>query len=229
MKYFFRCSHGAAVALAAAWGFAMLTLATPASAQPAEWDGLKLVPSKRIEFVYVRPGASLKGYKRIRLDPVDVSFDKDWKPNRETKDLTRKLSASDMEAIKTGLADEFRKVFAAELGKGGYKLTDKNGEDVLRVTARIMDLYINAPEKHGAGSSYVFVADPGHMTLVIEFRDSTTGQVLGRGIDRTQGRTKQFQMATRVSNSAAAREIIGKWSETLRAALDEVNSRPDAQ
>jgi len=225
MKYLSSCRNGAAIVVAAAWGFAMLTLATPAFAQPAEWDGLKLTPSKRMEFVYVRPGATLKGYKRIRLDPVEVAFDKDWKPNRETRDLTRKLSTADMEAIKTDLAAEFRKVFAAELGKGGYALVDKNGEDVLRVTAKIMDLYINAPDKLSGGGSRVYVADPGSMTLVIELRDSATGQVLARGIDRTRAANKQVQIANRVSNSAAAREYIAKWSSTLRAALDDVRSQ----
>src|SRR6476646_4178534 len=42
--------------------------------------GLKKVSVKGIELVYAKPGASLANYKRVRIDPVEVSFDKSWDP-----------------------------------------------------------------------------------------------------------------------------------------------------
>ena len=40
-----------------------------AAAQPrGEWDGLVLQPSSAVDLLYVRPEASLPGYKRVRLE-----------------------------------------------------------------------------------------------------------------------------------------------------------------
>lgn len=54
-----------------------VALAMPglASAQPSgEWDGLARRPSSAVDLLFVRPEASLVGYKRVRLEPLRVSF-----------------------------------------------------------------------------------------------------------------------------------------------------------
>ena len=193
---------------------------------PAEWDGMARIPSKRLEFVYVRPGATLAGYKRVRLDVVKVAFDKNWNPNRDTYSPSRRLTSTDLEAIKTNLATEFRKIFKSELAKGGYAVTDSNGEDVLLVSPAIMDLYITAPAKSRPGRVQTYVTNAGRMTLVAELRDSTSGQILARVVDRQQASgSGQFEYSSGQFNSAEARSIIGKWAGVLRQGLDEVNEK----
>ena len=99
MKHLSSYRKNAAIATLAALYLATLSSASPAVAQaPTEWDGLTLVPSKRGEFVYVRQGASLAGYKRVRLDPVEVAFHKNWDPNRGTQSPSRKLSKANIES-----------------------------------------------------------------------------------------------------------------------------------
>ena len=210
----------AAFALAAAGS---LTSAAAAKEPPKEWDGLELRKSKNVAALYVRPEASLAGYKHVRLEPLQVQFDKNWDPNASRMG-TNRLTADDFDRIKQGLAEEFVKVTKDELARSGYDLVTEAGEDVLDVTPIIVDLYINAPDKPYAGRSRTYTADQGRMTLVAELRDSETQQILARAIDPRQATgTGTFQITTSVSNLAAAAQIIQRWARALRQALDAAN------
>jgi len=192
-----------------------------------EWDGLELRSSKRVDRLYVRPGASLEGYKHIRLEPLQVHFAKNWDPNRGRVGLDR-LTAADFDRIKKALADAFAEVCAQELTKGGYDVVTNSGEDVLDVTPLVVDLYIAAPDIRTAGRTTTYTADPGRMALIAELRDSETEQSLARVIDRRSlPSTSTFQIATSASNLSGARQIIARWASALRAALDAANGKGD--
>ena len=192
---------------------------------PKEWDGLQLRKSKRVQRLYVRPEATLTGYKRVRLERLQVAFDKDWDPNR-SRTVTQRLTKEDFEKIRNALADEFAKTTRGVLEKAGYQVTEEAAPDVLDVTPFVVDLYIAAPDKMSAGRSYTYTADPGHMTLVAELRDSETQQILARALDAQSthwGDT--FQIATSVTNMAAAQSIIARWARALSDALDAANGK----
>jgi hypothetical protein len=209
-------------------GAAPTLIATSAADEPPkEWDGLVRVEHKQLDHFYVLPGASLEGYKRIRLDPAQVEFDKNWKPNENERSPGRRLSKDDFEKIKSTMSSEFTKVFKEELAESGYVLWPEDGEDVLRVTPAIVNLYITAPDKKTAGRSRTYITSSGHMTLVAELRDSVTGQLLARAVDNVQGRdTGNLQWSTSASNLGDAREALKKWADVLRKGLDDANVRP---
>jgi hypothetical protein len=48
----------------------LVTAAGVAAAPPTEWDGLVQVPSKRLDHVYLQPGADFRGYTKVMLDPA---------------------------------------------------------------------------------------------------------------------------------------------------------------
>lgn len=197
-----------------------------ADAPPKEWDGLELRKSKKVDRLYVRPEATLAGYKRVRLEPLDVQFAKDWNPNSTRIGAADRLTTADYDKIKKGLATEFASTFAKELAKGGYTIVTERGPDVLDVTPIVVDLYITAPQKMTSGRSKTYTADPGRMTLVAELRDSETGQILARAIDAQNASTSgMFQWTTTTSNVAAANRIITRWATALREALDEAEGK----
>jgi len=200
--------------------------ATKKSELPATWDGLERREVKGLGAVYVRPNVQFPPYKQVMLDPVEVAFSKAEDPNT-SRELSRHLDAGDMQKIKDELAKLFRERFAEQLGKGGYPLTETVTEDTMRVTAGIIDLYINAPDTMTAGRSRTYTTETGHMTLVMEVRDAPSGQLLARVVDRRTGDSPggYLQWTNSVTNRADAQRIIDVWAMQLRSALDRLNGR----
>jgi Protein of unknown function (DUF3313) len=201
-----------------------------ADSPPAEWDGLVRVEKGKVDHVYLLPDASFAGYKRIRLDPVQIAFDKNWKPNEGQRSPSRRLNDTDIERIKSALSDEFRKVFTQQLTEAGYAVVDEDGEDVLRVSGAIVNLYVTAPERPSAGRSRTYVASSGRMSGVVELRDSVTGQLLARAVDNVSGRDiGNFQIANSVTNMGDARVALNSWARALVKALGEAGETPPAK
>ncbi len=205
---------------------ALAGCASTRPAMPDEWDGLVRQPGTRLNAVFVKPDAEIVAYRNVLLDPVEVSFARNWDPNRGGRSQVGRLNASDMQAIQAGLADLFRETFRAELARGGYLLVDEAGPDTLRVTAAIVDLYVTAPDTMSAGRSRTYTANSGRMTLVAELRDSVTGEILARAVDARSGRsTGAWDITNRATNTNDARRAMGIWARALREALDEMYGR----
>lgn len=185
-------------------------------------DGLSLAAIKGIDIAYVRPGASLARYQRLLLDPVDVTFSKDWDPERTGSRM--KLTEREREKIRSNLAQLFESTFREELeSKGGYSVVDRAASDVLRVTASLADVYLNAPDVMTPGRTRTYVMSAGRMTLVAELRDSETGVLLARIADERLAREDGFlKLSSSVETSAEARAMITNWARILRARLDVV-------
>ena len=204
-----------------------LPSAAAAGAQ-TEWDGLELRNDRRVDRLFVRPGASLAGYARVRLERLQVSFDRNWDPNRSRRGAQR-LTNTDFDNIRNTLADEFNRIVAQELARGNYQVVNEAGEDVLDVQPFVIDLFITAPGTRAPGTTWVFTADPGRMTLVAELRDSETQTILARVIDAQRAAGGgMFQVTNNVTNMAAARQAITGWARLLRQALDAAEERPAA-
>ena len=205
-------------ACALAVSFAPLSRANEAPA--VTYDGLHQVKSKKLDLLYVQPGATLAGYQKIWIDPVEVAFSKSWKPDRF------KVDAQDRERIRSELAKEFQKVFQQELqDKGGYEIVSTADADVLRVTAAIIDLYITAPDTREAGMTKVYSVSPGQMTLVAELRDAESGAILARVADQKGRSFGPMQWTTRAMNVNEARRILREWATTLRQGLDAARGK----
>jgi len=191
-----------------------------------EWDGLVRKPNTRLNAVFVKPDAQIVAYRSVMLDPVQVSFDGNWDPNRGTRSMSARLNSDDVAAIKSDLAELFREIFRDELARGGYQLVDQPGPETLRVTPAIINLFINAPDTSAPGRTRTYTADSGRMTLVVELRDSETNTLLARAVDTQTGRNAgMWTITNRVTNTADARRAIGVWASALRRGLDELYGR----
>ena len=193
---------------------------------PQTWDGLELTKKKGIDLVYIRPNVQFKAYKTVSIDELQVAFDKNWDPNENVRSASRRLSTEDIEKIRSDMVTEFRKVFVEELGKGGYAVVDKPGEETLRVSPGLADVYINAPERMEPGRVTTYTTDAGRMTLVMELRDGPTNQLLARVIDQKVGTDTGFaQVTNSVTNSAEFRRMVRSWAQRLVKGLDNVNNK----
>jgi hypothetical protein len=55
---------------------------TPEPPPEYSWDNLRRVERSALERVYVHPQADFHRYRRVMLDRVEVSFDKNWDPKK---------------------------------------------------------------------------------------------------------------------------------------------------
>jgi hypothetical protein len=193
--------------------------ATPSRQQQA-WGELVLYPQQRFDAVYVRPQASLAPYTEILLDPLQVSFDRNWDPRAGSVSLRD----VDTARIKRVLAEEFRKVFEETLAADGkFRIVDAAGSATLHLSPAIIDLYINAPDASLATAGRVrsYTVDPGHMTLTLDIRDGASDTLLAHVIDRKEGvERSDLQVANSVTNTADARRVMKQWARAIREALD---------
>ena len=190
---------------------------------PTEWDGLVRQPGTRLNAVFLKPDAEIPSYANIILAPATVQFARNWDPNRGGRTTSSRLDAADVTAIKDDLASLLGDIFREELAAGGYQVVTEPGPDTLLVIPAIVDLYITAPDTMSAGRSRTYTANSGRMTLVLELRDSVTGETLARVLDTRSGRTTGIMTVTnRVTNTADARRAIRTWAQALRIGLDSL-------
>jgi hypothetical protein len=190
---------------------------------PAEWDGLVRQPNTRLDAVFLKPDAEIPTYRNVILAPATVQFARNWDPNRGGRSLSRRLDTGDMVAIKDSLATMFGDIFREELTGGGYQIVTEPGPDTLLVIPAIVDLFISAPDTTGAGRTRTYTANSGRMTLVLELRDSVTGETLARIVDSQSGRNiGVMTIANRTTNTADARRAITTWAQALRRGLDSL-------
>jgi len=190
-------------------------------------DGLHLVPDSKLALVYAEPGADLARYKRVKLLDAYVAFRKNWERDQRTSSIRgSRLSSKDIEKIKTTLAAEFHSVFMEALEEAGYEVTDETGDDVMIIRPAIINLDVNAPDKHQTGRSSVYTSSAGEMTLYIELFDSVTGDIIAKAIDRQFDRNNAgfYTWTNSVTNRAAALRILKGWAGILVNALNEAKT-----
>jgi len=220
MNRFPRCSVELLLPLVA--GFASVTATAQEPYPQTTPEGLERVESERMDAVYWRPGASLAQYERIMLLDCSVSFIKDWELNQEERRKLYRADAEDMARIRSLLGQEFREVFTQELQeRGGYEIVDSAADDVLMLRPAIVNLDVTAPVLDEPGTIINYVNSTGEMTLSLELYDSVTNALIGRAIDRQEGReVDSFLISDRIANEAEADRILLDWASTLREALD---------
>jgi hypothetical protein len=211
--------------------FILGIIATPATilakSEPPKvsLEGLELVEKDRRGELYAAPDIDWSVYDKIQLDTATVAFRKRWQRD-QNRYHTFKVKASDMEKIKSSLSELFDKVFTEELSKnGGYEVVDEVADNVMRITPRIVDLDVYAPDTPTAGVNRQFTDSAGRMTLKLEIYDSVTGDLIVTASDRRESpRRGYMQWTTSVSNNADARRMLQRWATGLRERLDQARS-----
>lgn len=187
------------------------------------YDGLQKITIKGIDTTYALPGASLSVYSKVMIDPISVRFHKNWKPT--VAGSRHSLSSSEQQKIRDKVARIVYDTFVDELSKGGYSVVAEPGPDVLLVRVALVNLYVTAPDVATPGSTKVYTASAGEMTLLAELADSETGEIIARILDRYQARTTgKFQLSSSVSNASEGRSAASSWAKILRGELDKAKT-----
>lgn len=194
-------------------------------------DGLARVTDARVDAAYMKPDADLARYTAVIVDPVSVAYKRPPKPNASRLESLRGRESNF--PLTPEQMQNFQNMFQwavteALTENNGFRLTSVAGPDVLRVHAELIDLIVKVPTEQGVGREYVFVDSLGEVTLIGELRDSESGEILARAVDRQVHRSApgRLEYSNPVSNAADARRLFRRWADLLRARLDALKSMP---
>jgi hypothetical protein len=190
-------------------GSASSLAATP-PAGPVGSDGLVTLQASKLDEFAVRPNADLAGYRKVIIDPATVEFKKGWlKSINETRDLSRWLRPSDQQEIADNAAASMNTVVADAFKARGYEIVTAPGPGVLRVSPHVTELFVNAPDVPASAPARLFNVDAGDATLALEARDSASGTLLARVVDRGTAR----ELSTRINPAFAVTNQF--WFEAM--------------
>jgi hypothetical protein len=203
-------------------------IATPVSLgakSPATWDGLVQVQAKKLDAVFLTPDADFRIYSKIMLDKPEIAFHKNWKRdyNRSSRAMPRITDEEVRRAIDEA-SDRFDASLRKAFAKAGYQLVDQPGPDVMRVATGVLDVLVTAPERMTAGRSRTYANTAGEGTLVVEARDSLTGALLGRALDRRIAGDDSAYLSNAVSNRADFDLLFEKWSRISAEGLGKLKA-----
>lgn len=211
-------------------GLAALAVAgsTPLAAQTsqANLEGLVEVKSKKLDKVYLRPQADFRGYTKVMIDPTEVAFRKNWQrdQNRDRMDMSNHVSDSDARRILDEAQQGFQKLFAEAYTKGGYQVVTEPGPDVLRLSTAVVNLDVEAPDTMSPGITRTYTRQAGEATLVVEAKDSLTGELLGRALDRRDTSDMGPYIRNSATNAADFERVFSSWAKTSANGLTELKS-----
>ena len=191
-------------------------------------DGLVLQMQTPQRLVYLRPGAKFSQYNRMAVLDCYVEFQKNWARdyNQDAISPDQRVTDADIQRMKGALASEFKRVFVAELTKGGYPVVDYGAADVLVLRPALVNVAVTAPDLMAPGIDPVIVRSAGQATLYLELWDSTSNTILARVMDTEAAQNAVAQAANRVTNTAAADLVLRNWAAELVRHLDAVHGKP---
>lgn len=179
---------------------------------PTNWDGLTRVQAKSVDYLYLRPGADFRQYNAIILEPTQVAFKKNWQKdmNRSRSGLS-KVSDSKLRKAIDESQEKVRSTFEKKFRETGFQIVTEPAENALKVTVGVVDVAVSAPELNSA-TSRTFAEQAGYGTLVIEVRDSISGELLGRAVDHGTAGDHFVMMRNSVSNWADFEQLFDDWA-----------------
>lgn len=204
-----------------------------AAAQPAwgsappNWDGLVQVRAKNVDLLYLRPGTDFRSYKAIILDPTEIAFDKNWKRdmNRSRPGLSR-ISDADVRHAIDEAQGKLRTIFEKRFSETGFPIVSAPADNALRVFVGVANVQVDAPEVTSPGRTRVYSREAGRATLVIEVRDSLSGELLGRAVDQRVAGDNMMTWRTSTSNWADFEEMFDEWAKISAKGFQKLLASP---
>jgi hypothetical protein len=187
------------------------------------FDGLHKVDNSQADLAWARPDFDISGYTKIWPVGAGIEY-------RQVKDRGRSTMARSQggpyfidDKSRAKFEELVGEVFKEELQKiERYELVDGPGPDVLMVRGGLLDVISMVPPEPIGSRSNVYLNSVGQATLVLELRDSETGTILARSVDRRAAERPggTLQWSTTVSNTAEVRRLIRFWATRLREGLE---------
>jgi hypothetical protein len=192
------------------------------------FDGLHRLDHARLQRVWVKPGATLAPYRKLLVMPASIHYKRPPDPGRYARENFA-LTEAQMERLRR----ELREAFVEELtADGGWAIVTQPGPDVLLARGALVDLVVNVPPDRGTARDRIYLDTLGEVTLVAEFFDSQTREILVRVAERRAVQSADGTMrSTSVNNTQEVRRVFNRWARIFREGLGQARTIqfPEAQ
>lgn len=189
------------------------------------FDGLYKVENSQADLAWARPDFDISSYTKIMLVGAGIEY----APANNRGRTATERSRSGPYFIDDDQRKRFEQLvtdtFDDEMKKiQHFEIVTEPGPDVMMIRGGLLNVVSNVPQDpmDMAGGSSVYLSRVGEATLVLELRDSESGAILARSIDRRAAERAGRQMfdSNRVTNAAEIRRLIRFWASRLREGLD---------
>jgi|SRR6267378_6608854 len=201
--------------------------AEPQTPSRAAAEGLVAVQSRQLDEIYLRPNADFAAYRKVLIDPVRAEVRSDWQKNLNySRNVSRWVGPDDVKRIAAEAASSLESAIAQTYKARGYEIAAAPEPGVLRLTASIADLYVNAPDRYSPWTTKTFTRDAGQATLLLEARDAVTGALLARVVHHAIAREiSRINMANDLTNRFWFDTLFRRWTADCIAEFEAGRNR----
>lgn len=190
------------------------------------FDGLVPIKNSRFKEAWADPDVDLTQYNKMIPGGAEFEF-------RAVKKTAGSTSVSRSSTSEYWIDDKNRAklietvtaVFADELQDvKGFTITDEKGPDTLILVGGLLDIISRVPPDL-VGRGEIYLRSVGEATLVIEARDSLSGETIFRAVDRRAAERMGGDMinASSVTTWAEVRRWARRWATRLRDGLESLH------
>jgi hypothetical protein len=189
------------------------------------FDGLVRIDNARFHAAWIDPDIDLAQYNKIIPGGAEFEF----RNVQKTSNLqSRRSNESEFwisDANKERLIETVSEVFREELGASEhFTVTDEASPEAMIIVGAMHDIVSRVPPDQ-IGRGDIWLSSVGEATLIIELRDSLSGETIYRAIDRRAAESPGG-MGTH-SNAASTwgevRRLARRWAVRLREGLDSIH------
>ena len=191
------------------------------------FDGLAPISNARFTNAWIDPDVDLAGYDKIMAGGAEFEF-RAVKKSSGSSSMRRggetEFWISDKNKQK--LIDTVSEVFVEELQKSEhFEIVDEAGPDVLIIVGVLHDIVSRVPPDM-IGRGEIYLSSVGEATLIIELRDSLSGETIYRAIDRRAAERAGGSTVVRsssVTTWSEVRRMARRWATRLTQGLDSIH------
>ncbi len=189
------------------------------------FDGLHRVDNSQADLAWARPDFDISGYTKIMLVGAGIEYAPAKNRGRTTAERSRPGPYFIDDDARARFEALVRETFLDEIQKiENFEIVTEPGPDVMMIRGGLLDVesYVPQDPMESTGRGGIYLSSVGQATLVLELRDSETGAILARSIDRRAAEQPGGMMfqSNRVTNAAEVRRLIRFWARRLREGLD---------
>jgi hypothetical protein len=190
------------------------------------FDGLVRIDHARFSNAWIDPDVDLSQYSKIMAGGAEFEFRAVKKSSSSS--MVRRSNESEFwlsDDKKASLTEIVSAAFRGELEKSkNFTVVDGPGPDVLIIVGGLHDIVSRVPPDM-VGRSDTYLSSVGEATLVLEARDSLSGETIYRAVDRRSAERAGGTMtvANTVTTKAEVRRLAQRWASRLREGLDSIH------